>query len=43
MTGATSARKEIPRIIPAATTPHDRADFDISDIALYLNVMVTPN
>jgi hypothetical protein len=36
MTGATKARSEIPITIPAATKPHDRADFDISDIALYL-------
>jgi hypothetical protein len=34
MTGATRARNEIPNTIPAAITPHDRADFDIGDVPL---------
>ncbi len=30
----------MPITIPAATIPHDRADFDILDFALYRNMMV---
>jgi hypothetical protein len=32
----------MPITTPAATIPHDRADFDIRNFALYRNVMVKP-